>query len=108
MSPLVHTALFETLKVQFPLNKSRLETLALAIVGVMNSRTMNPSHITSQFPREAKMSSHYRCLQQFFQYAHFDSDVVAWLVMKMLKPRFRIPLMWTLLYHRGNTTAPNA
>lgn len=127
--------LLETLRPHFALSKSRLETLAVLLVGLANCRTVNLSHLASQFPGTAKHSSNYRRLQRFFQFVELDGDVAARLIMRMLnltRPallaldrtnwklgsrdvnilmlavvtrRFRVPLMWVLLDHAGNSAA---
>lgn len=126
-------SLLETLRPHFDLSKTRLETLAVLLVGLANCRTVNLSHLASQFPGEAKHSSNYRRLQRFFQFVELDGDVAARLIMRMLnltRPallaldrtnwklgsrdvnilmlavvtrRFRVPLMWVLLDHAGNS-----
>ncbi len=125
--------LLEALRPHFGLSKTRLETLAVLLVGLANCRTVNLSHLASQFPGDAKHESNYRRLQRFFQFEHLDGDVAARLIMQMLnlnRPRllaldrtnwklgsrdvnilvlaivtrrFRVPLMWTLLDHAGNS-----
>lgn len=42
--------LLETLRPHFDLSKTRLETLAVLLVGLANCRTVNLSHLASQFP----------------------------------------------------------
>lgn len=133
MSSALHTALATTLAPHFELSKSRLATLAIMIIGLANGRTVNLSHIASQFPGAAKHSSNYRRLQRFFQHVRLDQDLIAQIVVRMLnlsRPkllaldrtnwkvgskdinilmlaivtrRFKVPLMWTLLDHRGNS-----
>jgi hypothetical protein len=76
--------LLETLRPHFDLSKSRLETLAVLLVGLANCRTVNLSHLASQFPGAAKHSSNYRRLQRFFQFVELDGDVAARLIMRML------------------------
>ena len=61
-------ALMETLSSQLDLSRSRLQTLALLIFGMVNARTVNLSHLASQFPGEAHVASSYRRLQRFFQH----------------------------------------
>jgi hypothetical protein len=125
--------LLETLRPHFSLSKSRLETLAVLLVGLANGRTVNLSHLASQFPGDAQHGSNYRRLQRFFQFVRLDGDTVARLIVAMLncgRPkllaldrtnwklgardinvlvlaivtrRFRVPLMWTLLPHAGNS-----
>jgi hypothetical protein len=125
--------LLETLRPHFGLNKTRLETLAVLLVGLANGRTVNLSHLASQFPGDALHASNYRRLQRFFQHVRLDGDIAARLIVRMLnlrRPtllaldrtnwklggrdvnvlvlavvtrRFRVPLMWTLLDHGGNS-----
>lgn len=125
--------LLETLRPHFDLSKTRLETLAVLLVGLANCRTVNLSHLASQFPGDARHASNYRRLQRFFQHIRLDGDIGAQLVVQMLKlghpkllaldrtnwklgsrdvnvlvlavvtRRFRVPLMWTLLPHAGNS-----
>lgn len=89
------TPLQETVRPHFGLSKTRLETLAVLLVGLANCRTVNLSHLASQFPGDAKHESNYRRLQRFFQFVHLDGDVAARLIMQMLnlnRPRL---LRWT-------------
>jgi len=125
--------LAKTLRSHFGLSKSRLETFAVLIVGLVNCRTVNLSHIASQFPGPAQHASNYRRLQRFFQYVRLDCDLVAQIVVRMLKldkcrclvldrtnwklgnrninilmlavvtHRFRVPLMWTMLDKQGTS-----
>jgi len=125
--------LLETLRPHFCLSKTRLETLAVLLVGLANCRTVNLSHLASQFPGDAKHGSNYRRLQRFFQFVRLDSELAAHLIIQMLnlhRPRllaldrtnwklgsrdvnilvlaivtrrFRVPLMWVLLDHAGNS-----
>lgn len=71
--------LLETLRPHFGLSKTRLETLAVLLVGLANCRTVNLSHLASQFPSDAKHGSNYRRLQRFFQFVHLpyllDADL---------------------------------
>jgi hypothetical protein len=119
------------LRPHFSLGKTRLETLAVLLVGLANGRTVNLSHLASQFPGSALHASNYRRLQRFFQLVRLDTDTAARLVVRILNlgqprllaldwtqwalgsrevnilvlavvtRRFRVPLMWTLLDHRG-------
>jgi hypothetical protein len=125
--------LLETLRPHFDLSKTRLETLAVLLVGLANGRTVNLSHLASQFPGDAQHGSNYRRLQRFFQFVRLDGDIAAQLIVQMLnlgRPRllaldrtnwklgsrdvnvlvlaivtrrFRGPLMWVLLDHAGNS-----
>lgn len=125
--------LLETLRPHFELSKTRLETLVVLLVGLANGRTVNLSHLASQFPGDAQHGSNYRRLQRFFQFVRLDGDIAARLIVRMLnldRPkllaldrtnwklgsrdvnvlvlaivtrRFRVPLMWVLLDHAGNS-----
>lgn len=125
------TPLISSLRPHFALSKTRLETLAVLIVSLANSRTVNLSHLASQFPGTALHASSYRRLQRFFQHVCFDQAMVAQIVIRMLKlkvpyylvldrtnwkvgskdinilvlaittKRFRVPLMWSFLDHGG-------
>ncbi|MBD8556991.1 hypothetical protein IFT84_21010 [Rhizobium sp. CFBP 8762] len=80
----VHAALIETLSRHFVLRNSRLETLAVLIVGLVQCRTFNLSHIAGQFPAGAQHGSNYRRLQRFFQSIRLDQARVAQIVVAML------------------------
>jgi hypothetical protein len=133
MTFLVHAALTERLGCHFRLSKSRLVSLAILIIGVAQSRTVNLSHLAVFLPGFALQASNYRRLQRFFQFVRLDTDRMAALVVQMLdlgRPkclaldrtnwqigsahvnilvlaivtrRFRIPLLWTLLPGKGNS-----
>jgi len=77
--------LIETLRVHFALSKTRIETLAVLLVGLANGRTVNLSHLASQFPGGAMHASNYRRLQRFFQFERLDADVSVRLIVRMLK-----------------------
>ena len=124
----------DTLRPHFDLGKTRLETLATIMSGMVNCRTVNLSHLASQFPGDALHSSKYRRLQQFFKDIHLDESVVAglttrlldfrgpkhlaldrtnWklgktdiniLVLAVVTPKFKIPVMWSFMDHRGNSS----
>ena len=126
--------LMATLSPHFDLSKTRLETLAIMLAGLANGRTVNLSHLASQFPGKALHASSYRRLQRFFQYVRLDGDVVAELIIRLLglkgskllaldrtnwklgktdinilvlaivTRRFKVPLMWSFLGHRGNSS----
>ena len=68
----------------FPLSKSRLDTMSVLIVGMINARTVNLSHLASQFSGSATWSSNYRRLQRFFQFVSLDQNDVAELVVSTL------------------------
>ena len=56
-----------TLSFHFALSKPRLQTLALLVLGLVNGRTVNLSHIASRFSGTALIPSSYRRLQRFFR-----------------------------------------
>jgi hypothetical protein len=131
MFGLLLTPLSARLGVHFPLSKSRLATLGVLIVGLVNGRTINLSHLATQFPGDALHVSNYRRLQRFFQHTHLDGDVLARLVIEILGQggqkylaldrttwklgkravnvlvlavvtrRFRVPILWVCLGHGG-------
>ena len=80
--------LFPTLRAHFHLSKTRLETLAVLLVGLANCRTVNLSHLASQFPGPALHSSNYRRLQRFFQHVKLDVDIAARLIPRLLRLNF--------------------
>lgn len=128
-----HAALMGTLGCQFGLSKSRLLTLAVLIMGLAQSRTVNLTHLASHLPGKASHASAYRRLQRFFQFVRLDADRMALMVVHMLNlerkkclaldrtnwkigskdvnilvlaivtRRFRVPLLWTLIPHQGNS-----
>lgn len=128
------TDLQKTLSPHVPLGKSRLETLCMLLLGMISARTVNLTHIATERPSRALVASTYRRLQRFFQHVVLPEDwavglVVAligrpgqwylcldrtnWkigrtdvnvLVLAVVTARFRVPLMWTLLSHSGNST----
>jgi hypothetical protein len=123
-----------TLSPHVPLSKSRLETLCLLVLGMISARTVNLTHIACERAAPVMIASTYRRLQRFFQHARLPEDwsvglVIAligrpqrwhlcldrtnWkigksdvnvLVLAVVTERFRVPLMWTLLKHSGNST----
>lgn len=129
-----HAALTESLRRQFELGKSRLETLAVLVLGLAHCRTVNLSHLACHFPGRATHASGYRRLQRFFQHIRLESDQLALLMVRMLNlerkkclaldrtnwkigktdvnilmlaivtRRFRIPLLWSLIDHQGNSS----
>lgn len=74
MSPL-HTALIERLGCHFVLSMSRLATLAALMLGFVQWRTVNLSHLAVHLGGSARPASRYRRLQRFFQFIRLDQDV---------------------------------
>ena len=133
MSDFLPNALTETLSAHLDLGKSRLLTLSWLIIGLVNARTVNLSHLAAQCPGDVKVSSSYRRMQRFFQFVTLDGNWLAEVVIKLLKlkapwvlcidrtnwsigrlevnilmlaiatRRFRIPLMWTILDKAGSS-----
>ena len=133
MFSVCHAALMGTLGCQFGLSKSRLLTLSVLIMGLAQSRTVNLTHLASHLPGKASHASAYRRLQRFFQFVRLDADRMALMVVHMLNlgrkkclaldrtnwkigskdvnilvlaivtRRFRVPLLWTLIPHQGNS-----
>jgi hypothetical protein len=131
MSHRAITALTGILQPQLDLSKSRLETLCLIVVGMVSARTVNLGHIACERPGGVLIASTYRRLQRFFQHADLGSDwalplvaellglsgrwrlaldrtqwkigarEVNYLVLAVVTRRFRVPLIWTVLDHRG-------
>ena len=131
MSHRLPDTLMLTLSPHLELGKSRLQTLSWLIIGVINARTVNLSHVASQFAGDAQISSSYRRLQRFFQYVRLEGDWLAVAVVKLMKirpplvlcldrtnwkigrrdvnilmlavatRRLRIPLMWTVFDKAG-------
>lgn len=127
------TALKRTLSPHLALSNSRLETLALIVMGMIGSRTVNLTHIASGWPAGVRVASTYRRLQRFFQYVdmgpdwaapliirllgltgswHLCLDRTTWkvgardinyLVLAVVTRRFRVPLLWTVLDAGGNS-----
>jgi hypothetical protein len=125
--------LAHTLSSHLELGKTRLQTLSWLIIGVVNARTVNLSHLASQCSGGAQLASSYRRLQRFFQYVTLEGDWLALAVVKLLKLRApwvlcldrtnwkvgrhevnivmlaiatrrnRIPLMWTVLDKAGSS-----
>ncbi len=135
MSDHLPDTLMRTLSSHLELGKSRLQTLSWSIIGVINARTVNLSHVASPCSGSAQVSSNYRRLQRFFQHVRLDGDWLAVAVVKLMKirppwvlrldrtnwkigrrdvnilmlavatRRLRIPLMWTVLDNTKETLA---
>lgn len=127
-------ALAATLARHFRLSNDRMHTLMVLIVGLINGRTVNLSHIAGAFHGPAKIESNYRRLQRFFQHVRLDEDWLAKALVVMLRlvPPFRlcldrtnwklgktpinlmvlcivtkqvrIPILWTILDRDGTST----
>ena len=131
MLPQAIAALRQDLSLHLNLSKSRVETMALIVIGMISARTVNLSHLASERPAGALIASTYRRLQRFFQHARLAQDWSAPLVARLLDltgswhlvldrtqwqvgardvnvlvlaavtPHFRVPLIWTVIGGRG-------
>ncbi len=134
MTTRLSAALSEKLSPHIDLSKSRLETLALLITGMIGARTVNLSHIASERGSQVKIASTYRRLQRLFQHVAAPDDWAArlivallgvrgpWLlcldrtkwqvgakhvnvlVLALVTRRHRVPLMWSLMDGPGNSS----
>jgi hypothetical protein len=125
----------EKLRPHFALSKDRVETLALIVVAMVSARTVNLSHLAAERPGATQVASTYRRLQRFFQYVRLGRDWAApiaaelaglrgswylvldrtqwrvgarevnFLVLAAVTRRVRVPLMWTLIPGRGNSSS---
>jgi len=125
------TTLMGILRPEIDLSKSRLETLCLIVVGMISARSVNLSHLACERPGRVQTASTYRRLQRFFQHVRLDEDwalpllirllglkgswllaldrsnwqigktEVNYLVLAVVTPRFRVPLVWSLIEGRG-------
>jgi len=116
------------------LGKSRLETLSLIVVGMVSARTVNLSHLAAGRPGSTLIASTYRRLQRFFQHVQLGPDWAApligrmlqgarcwdlaldrtqwrvgerdinYLVLAVITPRDRVPILWSVLKGRGNSS----
>ncbi|MDN5873949.1 MAG: IS4 family transposase, partial [Sinobacteraceae bacterium] len=116
---------------EIDLSKRRVETLCLIVIGMVSARSVNLSHIACERSGTVQSASTYRRLQRFFQHVRLDEDwalpllirllglknswllaldrtnwqigktEVNYLVLAVVTPRFRVPLLWTLIEGRG-------
>jgi hypothetical protein len=83
-SPLI-TAFTKLLLPHVDLGKSRLQTLAMLLVGMVSARTVNLAHIaTERGARGVLIASTYRRLQRFFQHVRLPKDWSARVVVGLL------------------------
>ena len=124
----------DTLRPHFNLRKTRLEAMAAIMLGLVNCRTVNLTHLAAHLPGKALYKSKYRRLQHFFKKVHFDQPAVAGFIMRLLNQKgakhlaldrtnwklgkahinilvlalvtrkFRIPIMWSHMGHGGNSS----
>ena len=134
MSHRTITALTNLLRSHVALGKSRIETLCLLIAGIVGARTVNLGHVACERGGSVRTASTYRRLQQFFQHVRLGEDwalplvaglvgparnwtlvldrtnwsigarEVNYLVLAVVTRRFRVPLLWTVLPGKGNSS----
>lgn len=127
-------ALAATLARHLNLSNDRRRTLAVLILGLIQARTVNLTHLAGAFCGPAKLSSNYRRLQRFFQYVRLDPNWLArtlvallrlappyrlcldrtnWkvgakdvnlLVLCIVTRRARLPVLWEVIDHGGCST----
>jgi hypothetical protein len=68
----------------FPVNKFRIDFMALFIIALIQICTINLSHLAAAFPGDTKVASHYKRLQRFFRLFEFDEPIVAKLIISLL------------------------
>lgn len=125
------TTLEQALRPHLPVSKDRRDTAALLVVGMVSARTVNLSHIASERPGTVQVASTYRRLQRFFQHVELGADWSApvaakllglegswtlaldrtqwrvgerdvnFLVLAAVTPRFRVPLIWSVIEGPG-------
>ena len=88
----------------FPLHKTRLETMAVTIIGLCWSRTVNLGFLVQHFCNAALPASNYRRLQRFLQAIRMDPATLARLLMRIacLRSPRHLALDRTN-WHFGNT-----
>lgn len=70
-------ALSQIMEPQIGLRKSRRETFCGLICGVLQSRTVNLTHLAAGFANGAQPASNYRRFQRFFEQTRLDMDDIA-------------------------------
>lgn len=128
------SALQVVLRPHIALSKSRLETLCLIVVAMVSARTVNLTHLAAERPGGTLIASTYRRLQRFFQHVRLPQDWTAPMIGAMLKgartwelaldrtnwqvgtrhvnflvlavvtPRHRVPLMWSVIDGPGSSS----
>lgn len=90
----------ERLSAHIALSKSRLETLALLITGMISARTVHPGHIAAGRNAPAKAEPTCRRPQRFFQQVDPGEERASLLIVAL--PEITGP--WTLLGHAGSSS----
>lgn len=76
-------ALSGIMKPVIGLRKSRRETFCALICAVLQSRTVNLSHLATTMPNRALASSNYRRFQRFFEQATLDLESVTRFIVQL-------------------------
>jgi hypothetical protein len=125
--------LMDMLHAYFPWHLARIQCLANVLLALIRVRTVNLADLATAFCGTAKVESHYRRLQRFFQEVDLSQDLMAFVIGRILplEPRWllcldrtnwkfgvldinilvlavayhgiAIPLFWTFLDKRGNS-----
>jgi hypothetical protein len=95
----------ETLANHLAWHGARLNFLALFLIALIRSGTVNLEKLAGAFRNEAKQASNYKRLQRFFQDYQWDKEEIAKMIVRMMK----IPQPWVLSVDRtswsfGKTT----
>ena len=80
------------------LGKSRVETLCLLLVGMIQARSVNLGHVACARGGSVQRASTYRRLQRFFQHVRLGEDWALPLLVGLIGPARR----WTLALDRTN------
>ena len=95
-------ALSHTLSSHLDLGKSRLETLSWLIIGPMNARAVNLSHLACQCSSAAQVASPRRARRT----AQEPAGQALWL-QAPAQPKRRASRPWTRAWERRSTSPPN-
>ncbi|MDD7973718.1 hypothetical protein [Roseinatronobacter alkalisoli] len=74
----------KTLTPYVQLDKSRIETLCLLVLGMISARTVNLTRIASERPTCAEVASTYRLLQRLFQHVILPDNWSVGIVMVLI------------------------
>ena len=115
------SACFAALRANLSLDKRRVELLAALLIAIIQKNTSNLAKLANVLDLSAKKDSKYRRLKRFFQLAEIDFDVIAKLIIAIVKPKgkyvlaldrteWKYGLVWvnilTLSIVCGNTSIP--
>ena len=86
----------ETLATHLAWHGARLNFLALFLIALIRSGTVNLEKLAGAFRNEAKQASNYKRLQRFFRDYQLDEEEIAKLIVRMMN----IPQPWVLSVDR--------